>query len=32
MTEKVARRIIRAVMAGERDVIKLSEIGAGGRD
>jgi hypothetical protein len=32
MTEIVARRIIRAAMAGERDPIKLSEIGAGGRE
>jgi hypothetical protein len=30
MTEMVARRIIRAALAGERSVIKLSEIGAGG--
>ena len=31
MVEMVARRIIRAAMAGERSVIKLTEIGAGGR-
>jgi hypothetical protein len=28
----VARRIIRAALAGERDPIRLSEIGAGGRE
>jgi hypothetical protein len=32
MAETVARRIIRAVMTGERDMIKLTEIGAGGRE
>lgn len=32
MVETVARRIIRAAMAGERSVIKLTEIGAGGRE
>ena len=32
MTEIVALRIIRAAMAGERDPIRLSEIGAGGRE
>jgi hypothetical protein len=32
MTETVARRIIRAALAGERSVIKLTKIGAGGRD
>jgi hypothetical protein len=32
MTETVARRIIGAAMAGERSVIKLTEIGAGGRE
>ena len=32
MVETVARRIIRAAMTGERDLIKLSEIGAGGRE
>ena len=32
MTELVARRIITASLAGERSVIKLTEIGAGGRD
>jgi hypothetical protein len=32
MTEMVARRIIRAVLAGERDSAKLSEIGAGGAE
>jgi hypothetical protein len=32
MTEMVARRIIRAALAGERSVIKLTEIGAGGRE
>jgi len=32
MTEMIARRIIRAALAGERDPIRLTEIGAGGRD
>jgi hypothetical protein len=33
MVEMVARRIIRAAMAGERDPIELAEIGAdGGED
>lgn len=32
MVEMVARRIIRAAMAGERSVIRLTEIGAGGRE
>ena len=32
MTEIVARRIINAALAGERDPIRLSEIGAGGRE
>ena len=32
MTEIVARRIINAALAGERDPIRLTEIGAGGRD
>jgi hypothetical protein len=32
MTEIVARRIITAALAGERDPIKLTEIGAGRRD
>ena len=32
MTEMVARRIITASLAGERSVIKLTEIGAGGRE
>lgn len=32
MVEMVARRIIRAALAGERDPIKLTEIGAGGRE
>jgi len=32
MTEIVAHRIIDAVLAGERDPIRLTEIGAGGRD
>jgi hypothetical protein len=32
MVEIVARRIIRAAMAGERDPAKLTEIGAGGRE
>jgi hypothetical protein len=32
MTEMVARRIIRAALAGERDPIRLTEIGAGGRE
>jgi hypothetical protein len=31
MTEMVARRIITAVRAGERNVIRLTEIGAGER-
>jgi hypothetical protein len=31
MVEIVARRIIRASMAGERNPIKLTEIGVGGR-
>jgi hypothetical protein len=30
MVEMVARRITRAALAGERNPIKLSEIGAGG--
>jgi hypothetical protein len=32
LTEIVARRIIDPALAGERDPIKLTEIGAGGRD
>jgi hypothetical protein len=32
MTERVARRIINAALAGERDPIRLTEIGAGGRE
>jgi hypothetical protein len=32
LTETVARRIIDAALAGERDPIRLTEIGAGGRD
>jgi hypothetical protein len=32
MTEIVARRIIRAALAGERNPITLTEIGAGGRE
>lgn len=32
MVEIVARRIIRAAMAGERNPIKLIEIGTGGRE
>ena len=32
MIETVARRIVRAALAGERNVFKLTEIGAGGRD
>ena len=32
MVEMVARRIVIAAMHGERDPIKLTEIGAGGRD
>jgi len=32
MVEMVARRIIRAAMDGERDPIRLTEIGAGGRE
>jgi hypothetical protein len=31
MVEMVAKRIINAALAGERDPIKLTEIGAGGR-
>jgi len=31
-TEIVARRIINAALAGERDPIRLMEIGTGGRD
>jgi hypothetical protein len=31
MTEMVARRIIRAALAGERNPITLAEIGAGAR-
>jgi len=32
MVEIVARRIIRAAMAGERNSVKLIEIGTGGRE
>ena len=32
MTDMVARRIIRAALAGERDPIRLTEIGSGGRE
>jgi hypothetical protein len=32
LVEEVARRIIRARLNGERNVITLAEIGAGGRD
>jgi len=32
LTETVARRIIRAATVGERSLIKLTEIGAGGRE
>jgi hypothetical protein len=32
MAETVARRIINAALAGERDPIRLTEIGAGGRE
>jgi hypothetical protein len=32
LVEQVARRIIRAALAGERDLIRLAEIGAGGRE
>ena len=32
MVEMVARRIIRAALDGERSVIRLTEIGAGGRE
>jgi hypothetical protein len=32
MVEMVARRIVRAALAGERDPIRLTEIGAGGRE
>jgi len=31
VAETVARRIVDAVLAGERDPIRLTEIGAGGR-
>jgi hypothetical protein len=32
LVEQVARRIIRAALNGERDPVRLTEIGAGGRD
>jgi hypothetical protein len=32
MVEMVARRIVRAALAGERNVFTLTEIGAGGRE
>ena len=32
LVEEVARRIIRAAQNGERHLIRLTEIGAGGRD
>jgi hypothetical protein len=32
MTEMVARRIVRAALAGERDPIRLTEFGTGGRE
>jgi hypothetical protein len=32
LVEEVARRIMRAALAGERNLIRLTEIGAGGRD
>ena len=32
MTEMVARRIIRAALNGERDPIRLTEFGTGGRE
>ncbi len=32
LVEAVARRIIRARLNGERNLIRLAEIGAGGRD
>ena len=32
MVEMVARRIIRAAMAGERDLVTLTEIGVAGRE
>lgn len=32
MVEIVARRIIRAAMAGERNIIRLTEIGAAGAE
>jgi hypothetical protein len=32
LVEEVARRIIRAALNGERNLIRLAEIGAGGRD
>jgi hypothetical protein len=32
LVEQVARRIIGAALTGERDPIRLAEIGAGGRE
>jgi hypothetical protein len=32
LVEMVARRIVRAALDGERNVIRLSEIGAGGQE
>jgi hypothetical protein len=32
LVEEVARRIIRAALNGERNLIRLTEIGAGGRE
>jgi hypothetical protein len=32
LVEAVARRVIRARLNGERDLIRLTEIGAGGRE
>ena len=32
MVEMIARRIVRAALAGERDPIRLTEFGTGGRE
>ena len=32
LVEEVARRIVRAALAGERNLVKLTEIGVGGRE
>jgi len=32
LVEQVARRIVRAALSGERNLITLTEIGAGGRE